>query len=131
MKKVKLMVAALMLFTYPAYAMMSPKQIEDKVLEMTGGDNYADGAAMEKKFDIKDNLDGKFNCKDRAEIGKRIAEKEGYWTEYQKESTPTPGIAHRYVVLHDRHGFAGIILFIDYKAIEREQIREEVRRMKR
>ena len=112
-----------------AEARMTATEIEDYVINKVTLKNY-DGivaALIENKYEIKGCLDGKFNCKDRAEIAVMIAQKEGYKTEYHTEDTGVATIKHRYVTLIDENGNSYDIFKKDTMRIN---VRREIARMK-
>ena len=60
---------------------LTPRDIEVAVLSIAGGQNITApdfGSQLEEENNIHFAKDGKWNCRDRAEIGKRLAEQNGY-----------------------------------------------------
>lgn len=86
--------------------MVSPKQIEKFVLNMTGTRNYQGPEAVKriKRFGLDESKHGDiFDCDARADIAVREARKAGYMAR-QAIQRRDGKVAHRYVVLMDAKG---------------------------
>lgn len=84
---------------------LTPEQIENFTLRQVGKENYKGPKASDYKrrfglvgFGDKDI----FDCDDRAEIARRIAEQNGYQAVTKIQRSRFPGrVAHRYLVISD------------------------------
>lgn len=91
---------------------MKPEEIESFVYRVAGRENdYRTGSTKEKRFGIKNGrfVNGGWDCNDRAELAKGIAEKYGYKAEYNTEPWKN-GIGHRYIDLTAQDGTKAQIL---------------------
>lgn len=82
---------------------MKPSEIENLVKRMVGNKNYKglEADRLERRFGTTKN--SSFNCTDRADICRRIAEKEGYKAEFKRQRLKD-GTGHRYLEITDKNG---------------------------
>lgn len=88
--------------------------------------NVERGAALEQGFDIQDNLDGEWDCRDRAEIVNREAHFAGLSAMTMREQI-TPTYSHRWVMVFDNEGAMHAVYRIDKQMVEKQELRRGVR----
>ena len=83
---------------------VSPEMLENFIRRVCPMNNKFEGESLEWRYQIRQFLDGKWTCDDRAEVAMRIANQFGYQSKYRISKTANPKVLHRYVVVTDDQG---------------------------